>query len=961
LLKKILLSLFLLYTIVGFFLIPYLLKPEIIKNANNYLNATLSVEKVSFNPFLLKLSLYNLKVQKEKDQLLSLKELRCDLEPHQLFTQTIYLKELLLLGLDLHILKDKKGRFNFETLLKPQPDTPKEEQTQQPLDLTKLPHIHLAKVGIDESNIVIDDHSKKTPFHFVLKDFRVLLQAFDTTKLTNSDANIHLFTNLEDGGLIDIKTALTKIAPNPADGIETQTKLKVEIKRLYNEWQYLRDALKLEVADGALQLYSSIKLNTDDINATEISNTSLALQRVRIKPKTQNKDILTLKSVQLLAPHMQPLQNNINIASITVDNLFVKASRLKDGNIDWQNFLASTTPKEQHKQKLKTQPIKSKPLHFLLDNFVLKNSRIIFKDKKVSPNVDIALDNIKLDAQHITLTPHEQLHYKLAMKINKTANFKADGALSITPLTQKGTLKLQHLALRFLNPYIAQSSYLKLQDGYLNFSTKEEFSQNKTTLYKANGSVSLDELFVNDTRDNKSLLSLSHFKLKDFTLDSTTNALTINNAVLDSFYVDALVTKNKEFNLAQLTKPTQSTKEKQQTQTKTKQAQKPFAFLLKKLTIKDGSAKFADLSLPIPFKTDIHDLNGALYTLTNKKGRKTAMKLNGEIDRYGSTKIDLKTDASNPKKYTKVSMNFSNLAMNSLSGYSATFAGHKIDDGKLYLNLNYNLHNSKIKGDNSIIIKKIKIGEELKDENTTSLPLGFIVALLEDKDGIIDIDMPVEGDVDAPDFKYGSFVFKTFFNLLLKAVVSPFSFLGSVMGIDADELKNVTFEAGSSVILPPQKEKLDQLTKMLIKRPKIALSVTAGYNTQLDKVALQKQKLLKEAAPFTKEKKPLENENELTNTMLEKIYLKYAKKAQLKQLKKSTKKENYQEKLLNATTQLLPVTHKELLSLSTKRSQAIFEYLSKKGITKQRVKLLTPKESDQEESKVPTTLELVVP
>ena len=955
--KKILFAIFLLYTLGGFFLLPYLLKPQILKNANNYLDAKVTLQNISFNPYILKLSLNNLKIIQKEKEVISIKELRCDLEPHQLFSATLYLKELLILGLDMHLVKDKKGAINLNSLLKPQPEqTQKEEQPAKPLKLNELPHIHIASIGIDESHIVFDDSSRVTPFHFVLKDFRALLSDFDTQNLTQSNAKFRLFTKLEDGGLIDIKTALTKIENNPTDGIQTQTTLKVEINRLYNEWRYIRDSMNLEIADGALTLHSNINLNTNDINATHIYNTSLAITKLRVKPKNENKDVLNLGSLTLSNLDATPLQDKISIDAITLDALLIKASRLKDGTINWQNYLASNEKTSDTKEQKKET---KKQVDFLLKNFTLKNSQILFDDQVPTPTVKIALDNMILKMQHITLTPKEYLSYNYAMKINQSATFNADGKLSLTPLQQEGSLVLKNLALKFLNPYIAQSSYAQLQDGYLNFSTEERFAQDKTQSYSAQGAMHIDELFVKDSRDNKSLLSFNKFQLKDFLLDSKTNKLLINNAVLDSFYVDALVAKNKEFNLAKLSKASEEETEvtpKEQTQ----KTSKPLEFLLKKLVVKDGSAKFADLSLPIAFKTDIHDLNGAIYTLTNVAGRKTAMKLNGEIDRYGSTKIDIKTDASNPKKYTKVAMNFSNLELNSLSGYSASFAGHKIDDGKLYLNLGYNLRDSKIKGDNSIIIKQIKIGDELKDENTTTLPLGFIVALLEDKDGIIDIDMPVEGDVDAPDFKYGSFVFKTFLNLLVKAVVSPFSFLGSMMGIDAEDLKSIDFEAGSVVILPPQREKLDQLTKMLIKRPKISLNIEGGYNKKVDTKILQKQKLLSEATPLTKEKKTLENESEITLVILEKIYLNHSKKENLEKLKKETKKEEYREKLLLKTTQLMAISQKKLILLAQKRSQEIVRFLVTKGIAKERLK--TPKitKANLENTLIPTALNLIV-
>jgi len=170
--------------------------------------------------------------------------------------------------------------------------------------------------------------------------------------------------------------------------------------------------------------------------------------------------------------------------------------------------------------------------------------------------------------------------------------------------------------------------------------------------------------------------------------------------------------------------------------------------------------------------------------------------------------------------------------------------GYKIKDGKLYLNLGYVIDHGKLQGKNQVIIKQIELGEE--KAGGAQWPLGLVVALLEDSDGIIDIDLPIEGDINNPDFKYGKVVWQVIGNLLTKAITSPFRLLGSLMGLDSedDSLSSVGFEAGEAIILPPQREKLDKLTAMLIKRPKLTLSVHGGWEAQADDRALRLQKLI---------------------------------------------------------------------------------------------------------------------
>ncbi|NPA59413.1 MAG: hypothetical protein GXO30_02940, partial [Epsilonproteobacteria bacterium] len=273
-------------------------------------------------------------------------------------------------------------------------------------------------------------------------------------------------------------------------------------------------------------------------------------------------------------------------------------------------------------------------------------------------------------------------------------------------------------------------------------------------------------------------------------------------------------------------------------------------------------------------------------------------------------------------------------------------------------------------GKNSIIVKKIKLGDEIKDENSSSLPLGFAIALLEDGDGIIDIDMPVEGNVDDPDFKYGALLWKTFANLIVKAVASPFKFLGSMMGINGDELEYVEFEKGLTNILPPEREKLDKIVKLMIKRPKINLSITPQYDEVQDAWVLKQQKLTKMIMQKSGVKNTKEHQNVMSIDILEDIYHSLAPKESLSSIKKELAKKYsgeilnrfYLNELIGRSTKLQNLTPNELILLAEKRVALIREYLVENGgIKTDRIQIEKTKLiSKDKENWVKTKLEVLI-
>jgi len=450
--------------------------------------------------------------------------------------------------------------------------------------------------------------------------------------------------------------------------------------------------------------------------------------------------------------------------------------------------------------------------------------------------------------------------------------------------------------------------------------------------------LGLSSLFLQNTKEDTLLFSLDDLAVKDYTFELFPNRLYVNRVNVNSFYVDAKIDKNRVLNFSQLMKKSSSVKQTEVKEEKKKpQKSELFPVRIDKIALALGSARFQDYSIPIKFKTDIHDLSGVIYSVTNMKAEHTLINLHGDIDKYGSTKIKGSIDGLDPKKFTDISMNFKNLDLSAMSGYSAEFAGYEIDSGKLFLDLGYNIINAKLKATNKIVIKKIELGDEIEDENVTHLPLGFVVGLLEDDKGVIDIDMPIDGNVDKPDFKYGKLVWNTFTNLVTRAVTAPFKFLGAMLGVNTDDLEYVAFESGSSTIAPMQREKLDRLAQIMRKRPKLVLNVDGVYAKRSDTKALQEAKLIALVLKKSGLKNKEEHQSAMTVTMLEEIYLENADTKSLQKLqneiKKETKEEDYalvyRKKLIGTCTSMMKVSKEDLVNLANQRVMNLINYLAK--------------------------------
>ncbi|HFC31031.1 MAG TPA: DUF748 domain-containing protein, partial [Oceanospirillales bacterium] len=238
--------------------------------------------------------------------------------------------------------------------------------------------------------------------------------------------------------------------------------------------------------------------------------------------------------------------------------------------------------------------------------------------------------------------------------------------------------------------------------------------------------------------------------------------------------------------------------------------------------------------------------NGSIKGLSSSNLSKADVNLTGVIDSYGKVSIKGKINPLSEKAYTDIIVDVKNLNLQNLSSYSGKYLGFPINRGKADFNLKYKLNKSLLKGINDLKFKQLKFGDKTNSKDAISLPLKLAVGLLTDGDGIMKINLPVSGNVDNPNFSYGSLVFKAFFKLITGIVASPFKLLGKLIPGGADlDLSGIQFKAGTLELLDGEEKKLDAMSKIIQKRPAILLELTGITNGINDKKAMQQLKLLK--------------------------------------------------------------------------------------------------------------------
>jgi hypothetical protein len=257
----------------------------------------------------------------------------------------------------------------------------------------------------------------------------------------------------------------------------------------------------------------------------------------------------------------------------------------------------------------------------------------------------------------------------------------------------------------------------------------------------------------------------------------------------------------------------------------------------------DGSANYADFWIQPNFAVGIQTLNGNIDGLSSDPKSRAKVKLEGKVDRYAPVTIDGEMNLLAAAVYSDIKMSFKGLELTTMTPYSGRFAGYKIDKGKLSVDVNYKVENRVLTADQRFVVDQLQLGEPVESPDAVHLPLKLAVALLKDRNGVIDVPLPITGSLDDPKFKIGPIIWHAIVNLFVKVATSPFAALGHLFGGHGEEMKYVDFSPGSADLDSESKEKLGSLAKALHEHTQLQLDVPLVYSNDLDRPVLAKRRL----------------------------------------------------------------------------------------------------------------------
>ncbi len=428
--------------------------------------------------------------------------------------------------------------------------------------------------------------------------------------------------------------------------------------------------------------------------------------------------------------------------------------------------------------------------------------------------------------------------FQVSGRFDLGGEFAFDGEVQLLPeLDLAATLDVDGLALALAEPFAQRFARVRVDSGSLSAEGEVHSGPGDPLTYA--GSARIDALDIGERDNDEDVVGWQALAIDEIDFRLGERVLELSVIRIDQPSARVFIAEDRSTNLGDLLVEQPAAPE-----TAPADDTEPFDIVIGGVRLDGGVLAFTDRSLPLPFATRVHQLKGGISRLSPGLEEPARVDLEGQVADYGQARINGELNPWNPLRRARIDLVFENLDVPELTPYAVQFTGRRIATGRMDLDLGYELEDGRLDASNHMVLRDLGLGERFEHPAATNLPLSLLIALLKDSDGVIRVDIPVQGNVNDPEFSFGPAIRQALTDILQGIISSPFSLLASLVGGDADpdELAKVAFPPGSSEVAPAQREDLNLLRAALDKRPALAIELPAPYAPDVDRPALQRQR-----------------------------------------------------------------------------------------------------------------------
>lgn len=810
-----------LYALLGFLLLPFLVKRELPSRLSTLLNREVSLQKVKVNPFALSVTLEGLEVKgKDGQPFFGWERLYVNLKFSSVLGNPAF-DDIEILKPHGRVVIGKDGKLNFADLL----ETPQKKKAPETVSAKPL-NLAIDHLKVEGARFSFEDRSLSQPFTTTVGPLGLELKQFRTV---HDSRNPYAFQGRTGDGERFAWDGTFSLDP-----LRSQGRFVLENLNLPHYTPYYADQVAFELKGGRADLQASYSLLLSDAKQEmKIDQGACTVRDLLIGERGGKETPLALPLLEVRGARADLMASTAEVDSVALKGIKVQAVRVPNGEIDLVKLLTPRPSKTK-------EP--SKPFTFRLKELGVEGLQASFEDRVPKRPVKMEVADLSLKLKDFNLEPEHASQLTLDMRLKDQGTLQAEG--EIKPMKPSVDLKIKgdRFELRPYDSYLEPSLQMRLVKGRLGFSgrVKGVFAGKPSDTVNYQGNVSVDDLEAADAVRNEAFYR--HRSLNFSGLEFVSNPLSVKAKGLDLRGPQLLlvVAPDGRSNLDRAMGGPAAAPAQPAAASSTAPAPK---ILLSKVTLGGGRLSLLDRSLQPNAVLTVTDLEGTYVGLSTEPNAASTVDFRGKVGGVGPMALKGRAMPLHHDKDTNLTLTIQNTEMTDGSPYSGKFLGYTIRKGKLAVDTRVTIQQRKLDMLAKVNMDQFFLGDKVESPDAVSLPVKLGLAILRDRHGVINLELPVDGNLDDPDFHYGKIVWKAIVNIFTKLATSPFKALGGLFGGGDRDLSFAEFEPGSATPTPDSQKKVEVLIKALHERPALNLEVEGVASAAADGEALRKEAL----------------------------------------------------------------------------------------------------------------------
>jgi len=589
-----------------------------------------------------------------------------------------------------------------------------------------------------------------------------------------------------------------------------------------------------------------------------IGQGNIALENLSVAVAEAEDAIVSIPRIEIDGIRLDPESRTLSVETATTRKGDISLLRVASGSLNLVESLpAIIAEADTPAEPVPPEKTQQAPLSAHIKSVMVADYAVDIRDLTTPTPAVLRLDRIAVKAGNIATTAAEKATLSVSLRWDEGGTFTSNGALTLSPLAGEMDVKAEKLEVTPVQPYLNEKVQVLITSGDVNTSGKVVFRLDPEKGFTAG--FKGDSLIANfaslDKYLGKDFLRWKSLQFSGIDVDINPLRIALDEIALADFFARATVNEDGTVNLRTVLEADQTAEEAPTSESAkdspagaetkpvvtdetpplpapgTEQPIPPIT--IQAITLQGGTVSFTDGLIKPNFKTEMLELGGNISGLSSAELARADVFLAGRLDNYSPLEITGKINPLTRDNFSDISIAFRDISLSPFTPYAGKYLGYKLERGKLTLILNYRLSQNTLVAQNKIRFNRLRLGEKVDSPDATSLPVKLGLAILSDSEGNVELDLPVRGKVDDPEFSLGSIILKAIVGLVTKTISAPFAALGEAFS-DGAELSYIDFEAGQAGLGAQQTETLTNLASALVERPALNLEITGIVDPEAD-------------------------------------------------------------------------------------------------------------------------------